>query len=427
MEQSMEARIFRAALSAAVFFSLGAGYRTDNFVVNAPTPELAQEIGRTAEECRRRLAVEWTGKELPRWPEPCPITAQVGPQLGAGGATTFVFDRGEVFGWQMSVQGSRERILDSVLPHEVTHTIFATHFRQPLPRWADEGACSSIEHPAERARLQRMLIEFLQTGRGIPFAHMYAMKQYPSDVLPLYAQGHSLASFLIAQGGKQKFIKYVSQGLSSGNWVNATQNNYGFPSLGTLQNTWLDWVRQGSPANVASSAVAPATTLASNDQPAAASPASYTSVYDRIAANRSAGSASDLVPVPSRRRSEAAAAGLQPASDASAASDESRPLDRWYAKGGNPADRAGMTEDADLSPREPAQQLDVEMAAAAQPSVNQVTRPQPIERSRQIILEWSRPPAGAADGDPESAAMASRDSRPPLRFDAPLDAGVLRR
>ena len=44
---------------------------------------------------------------------------------GAGGATSFVFDRGEVFGWKMNIQGSRERILDSVLPHEVTHTIFA--------------------------------------------------------------------------------------------------------------------------------------------------------------------------------------------------------------------------------------------------------------------------------------------------------------
>ena len=37
------------------------------------------------------------------------------------------------------------RILDSVLPHEITHTIFATHFGQPLPRWADEGACTTVD------------------------------------------------------------------------------------------------------------------------------------------------------------------------------------------------------------------------------------------------------------------------------------------
>ena len=61
----------------------------------------------------------------------------------------------------MSIQGSRQRILDSVLPHEVTHTIFASHFRQPLPRWADEGACTTVEHASERAKQEKMLIEFL--------------------------------------------------------------------------------------------------------------------------------------------------------------------------------------------------------------------------------------------------------------------------
>jgi hypothetical protein len=420
----MEARILRAALFAAVFLSLGASYRTDNFVVNAPTAELSQEIGRTAEECRRQLSIEWTGKELPRWPEPCPITAQVGPQLGAGGATTFVFDRGEVFGWQMSVQGSRERILDSVLPHEITHTIFASHFRQPLPRWADEGACSTIEHPAERARLQSMLIEFLQTGRGIPFAHMYAMKQYPSDVLPLYAQGHSLASYLIAQGGKQKFLKYVSLGLSTDNWVGATKSHYGFATLGTLQNTWLDWVRQGSPATIASnnSATAPVEAVAAADQPPAEiSQVPYTSVYDRIAANRSTSDSSNLVPVPSRRRARPAADGMAATSQPSA---QEQPAG-WYAKGeqppaaANPADRSAYVAAADLAA--------AETAPTDSAIHNQVTRAQPIERSRQIILEWSNTQPSSSASSPEPLTTATRETRQPLRMDAPLDGGVVRR
>ena len=78
------------------------------------------------------------------------MTVQAAPHLGAGGATTFQFQDGEVFGWRMSIQGSRERMLDSVLPHEITHMIFASHFRQPLPRWADEGGATSVEH-ASRA------------------------------------------------------------------------------------------------------------------------------------------------------------------------------------------------------------------------------------------------------------------------------------
>ena len=257
----MEARIVRATVSNIVVPILvgcglalvqgiplqAAGYRTANFTVDAPTPRLAKEIGDTAEQWRSQLAQEWLGKKLPNWSRPCPIKARVAPNLGAGGATSFVFDRGEVFGWRMDIQGSRERILDSVVPHEVTHTIFASHFRQPIPRWADEGACTTVEHRSEIAKQENMLIEFLQTQRGIPFSNMFAMKEYPQDVLPLYAQGYSLATFLIAQRGKREFLAFLEDGLTDENWIRATRDRYGYRDLLTLQNSWQSWVAQGRP------------------------------------------------------------------------------------------------------------------------------------------------------------------------------------
>lgn len=224
-----------------------AGYRTANFTVAAPTPQLAKEIGDAAEQCRRDLALEWLGRELPNWTKPCPIHADVHQDLGAGGATSFIFDQGQVFGWDMKVQGSRERVLDSVVPHEVTHTIFATHFRQPLPRWADEGACTTVEHHSEIAKQERMLIDFLKSSRGIPFNDMFAMKEYPSDVLPLYAQGHSLARYLIGQRGKRAFMTFLGDGLQDANWPRAIREHYEYDHLLALQNSWLDWVKAGRP------------------------------------------------------------------------------------------------------------------------------------------------------------------------------------
>ena len=233
-----------------------AGYRTANFVVEAPNPQLVQKIGDAAEQYRHDLAIEWIGQPLPRWSQPCPITAEVAPTLGAGGATSFVFDRGEVFNWTMTIQGSEERILDSVLPHEVTHTIFASHFRQPLPRWADEGACTTVEHPVERARQHRLLIEFLRTGRGISFPEMFAMKEYPADVLPLYSQGYSLARYLIERGGRKRYIQFVGDGLASSNWPESLSQYYGIDDIAKLQNVWLEWVKRGCPAPPASVAAA---------------------------------------------------------------------------------------------------------------------------------------------------------------------------
>jgi hypothetical protein len=245
----MEARLLRAALLAAVLAScMGARFSTPNFIVETPDPRLAQQFAQAAEKYRRDLALEWLGKAMPDWSQPCLITVHVGQHLGAGGATSFVFDQGEVFGWRMTIQGSAERVLDSVLPHEITHMIFASRFRQPLPRWADEGGATSVEHPSERMKQRQMLVSFLRNGRGIAFSQMFAMQQYPADVMPLYAQGYSLAEFLIQKRGRRAYVEFLDDGLKTGDWAGAVRSHYGIDGAGKLQDTWLAWVRQGSPA-----------------------------------------------------------------------------------------------------------------------------------------------------------------------------------
>ncbi len=245
----MDARHLRAALLVALLpVFMGAQYRTANFIVETPDPRLAKEIGQAAERFRHDLAVEWLGKPIPDWSQRCVMTVRRGPNLGAGGATSFVFDRGEVFGWRMTIQGSHERLLDSVLPHEINHMIFACHFRQKVPRWADEGAATIVEHVSERNRHRRMLVQFLRNGQGIPFNRMFAMKEYPADVMPLYAQGYSLAEYLIQRGGKRRYIAFLGDAMESDDWAAAIERHYGVPDAGALQKTWLAWVRVGSPA-----------------------------------------------------------------------------------------------------------------------------------------------------------------------------------
>lgn len=232
-------------------------YRTANFVVTAPGPAFAKQVGDEAERFRRELAILWLGHELPTWSQPCPITVRVEPH--AGGETSFAFVPDAAGGsrpidWRMTVFGPAERILDSVLPHEVTHTIFATHFGRPLPRWADEGACTTVEHETERARSHDRLIDFLTTNRGIPFNHMFVMKQYPSDILPLYSQGHSLCRFLIMQRGHRHFVDFIDEGMQREvpgqgprTWNEVGRKYYGYKDLSEMQTKWVVWVKRGCP------------------------------------------------------------------------------------------------------------------------------------------------------------------------------------
>ena len=232
---------------------------TENFAVFADDPQFAYRIAQEAERYRKELSTSWLGYEIDPWPERCPI--RVSLDMHAGGETSFAFmmppgsDRGQPTGWEMKIFGPPDRLLDAVLPHEITHTIFATHFGRPLPRWADEGACTTVEHESERNKNHGMLINFLgaSPSRGIPFNRMFTMKNYPHDILPLYAQGYSLARFLIQQSGRRQFLDYIADGMNRERpgvelaaWDQATKQHYGFEDLSDLQVQWIRWVREGS-------------------------------------------------------------------------------------------------------------------------------------------------------------------------------------
>lgn len=390
----MEARFARAAFFAASMLSLGAGYRTQNFIVNAPSQDVAVQVGKLAEQYRHELALEWLGEPIPNWGQPCPITVEVGPHLGAGGATSFVFDRGRVFGWQMTIQGPLDRLLDSVLPHEVTHTIFATHFRQPLPRWADEGACSTVEHRSERIKQQKMLVRFLQTRRGIAFDDMFRMKEYPRDILPLYAQGHSLATFLIAQGGKQKFVQFVGEGLQTNQWRRALNSHYRIPNLGTLQNTWLEWVKQGSPLPLKHQDGEP---LVNNGRMNLLGATGRRSGGDSTLirqASDDSGLAGRLVPV--HRPGEGPGANELAGIEGSRyPRDAGRSSPGWHRRG------------EQALPDTPAAENDAsDSYASSGPVTSQVTRPQPPQPVKQTIVEWSQPPRAARPAPTAGATSA---------------------
>src|SRR5262245_38938049 len=119
----VEGRFWAVLILASVPLLCGASARSTNFVVEAPTPEIARRVADHAEARRKAFAMSWLGKELPPWTSPCPIKVKItGGE--AGGLTSFGFARGRVSDQEMSVEGRIDRILASALPHEITHTIF---------------------------------------------------------------------------------------------------------------------------------------------------------------------------------------------------------------------------------------------------------------------------------------------------------------
>jgi hypothetical protein len=233
------------ALILAAPVAPAAEYRTRNFIVSAPSADLAKTFGEYAERYRQEKALDWLGSVMPDWSRPCPLKVEI--KMGqAGGATTFTFGtgpdgRGAVLSQEMRIFGEVRKLLDSVLPHEITHTVLAYRFGQAVPRWADEGGSVLSENDEERYSHDIRCREILNQGRGISLTHLFRMTEYPRDMIVVYAQGYSLCQFLIDAGGKQKFLKFVETGMQRGNrnWEEAVQM-YGYGSVDELQAAWLN-------------------------------------------------------------------------------------------------------------------------------------------------------------------------------------------
>lgn len=249
-------------------FDRDGSYKTTNFRVTAPNREMAEKFGDMAEHYRREKAMEWLGEQMPNWNQRCPLKVEI-RMKDAGGATTFTFGggggRSGVLSQSMHIYGEQKQLLESVLPHEVTHTVLAYHFGQAVPRWADEGGSVLSENENECFSHDIRCRELLNGGRGIRLRVLLTLKEYPRDMIVVYAQGYSICDFLInGHGGRAKFLKFVRTGMKNDNrnWEAAVRDVYGFESVDELEEKWIDSLRT-PPQRVAKGKAAGTTALAS--------------------------------------------------------------------------------------------------------------------------------------------------------------------
>jgi RNA polymerase sigma factor (sigma-70 family) len=240
-------------------------FQTANFDVTAPTAEIARQVGEAAERERKAQAMLWLGEAMPPWPKRCPLTVK--PTTGgSAGATKFNFDfRGNYEVLSMEFEGDLQRILRSVLPHEMTHTVFAHHFRYPVPRWADEGAAVAAESEDEHRHHDRLIRQYLDQQKALPLRRLFQLKDYGGspDAMLVFTQGYSVTRYLLAAGDRPTFLRFIKLGMADG-WDAAARACYNADSVEALQLNWMGYMwytRDRRPPN-------PTAPLGPTDEPA---------------------------------------------------------------------------------------------------------------------------------------------------------------
>jgi hypothetical protein len=79
--------------------------------------------------------------------------------------------------------------------------------------------------------------------------NLLAIKEYPSDmqdVMTLYAEGYTLADLLVQEGGRSRYLKFLSDAHRDG-WDKAIHAHYGYRGVADLEQRWHGWVIAGCP------------------------------------------------------------------------------------------------------------------------------------------------------------------------------------
>ncbi len=232
-------------------------FESEHFTAYGASKEQAESVATNAEVWLKHLNNEWFENKPINWPVKAEIVANVDEKLGAGGETNFNISKsGILLGIESKVQGSPERLSDSVIPHEILHILAATNFSNQLIRWADEGIATSIECSAEKLRLKDIIssdIKRIEQGLGSSletFDKILVRITYPEDqkaLLEFYAKSTSLTEFLIEREGKEHFMNFLKEAnpekTNLQHWNRLLNKYYKLDGSFELEVTWRMWAR----------------------------------------------------------------------------------------------------------------------------------------------------------------------------------------
>ena len=239
-------------------------HESPNFRIYHCDPALAERAATIAESVRTAQGQRWgsTGTRAP-WSPRCELflypTADAfaeatGQPATSPGLSTISNNGAQVLSRRMSLRADNPLLLQTTLPHEVTHIVLADLFvARAIPRWADEGIAVLVEPESEQRHREADLKGPLDGGRVFDVGRLMAMDYPdPKDWRLFYAQSVSLTRFLVEQGPPERFIQFIRDSQRVGSEA-ALRDVYHIDGLAALQERWLDYARKQTSVDVASS------------------------------------------------------------------------------------------------------------------------------------------------------------------------------
>ena len=194
-----------------------------------------------AEKIRTEQFGYWGYKPL-NWSEKCFITFN--QDTLPTGRTEFQLEGRQVFGWKMFVSSVDT---DTVLRHEIDHTVRASIICARIPRWLDEGTSQLMENMPKKY-WEEYLVHSNAAAKWITEDQLDGIN-YPQDkqkVWELYAFGTGATQVLMERGTPATLISFQTDPRSVSEKL---PDYYGMTGAEFIQ-TWKEYVSAGCPPRI---------------------------------------------------------------------------------------------------------------------------------------------------------------------------------
>jgi tetratricopeptide (TPR) repeat protein len=223
------------------------------FVIYHHNDALAAEVARSLDAHLARiqeatgLTPDWGGKvKVFIHRDQGEYTAATGQGAWSGGMSRFVITPGrslsgmELHSWQTS-----PRLLNSVLPHELTHLLLNSRLSSPqdLPRALHEGLAILMEPAYRQGHYLSFLRDRLKNQTSLPLDELLARTEYPPEPDFFYAQSFALVAYLVQQQGLQEVLGLLQEGVRGQGLLDRLVRLAGARSAEEFESDWLNWVK----------------------------------------------------------------------------------------------------------------------------------------------------------------------------------------
>ena len=214
----------------------------------------------TCEATRSKLSKQWLGSDkldgdkldggkAVAWEPKCYIVLhptaesylrEVGEGQMTAGSSLIEFTGNRLVTRRVDLRADHPEGYLGALAHELTHVVVADRFiERQIPRWADEGMAVLADTKGK----QDLHHDDLKVARAnrttFRLVELMQLADYPdpSRQATFYGQSASLVRFLVARGGEQAFVGFLTKSSEIG-YDAAVREVYRFAGVAELEQHW---------------------------------------------------------------------------------------------------------------------------------------------------------------------------------------------